>query len=110
LSIILEGISQLRYLFSKVFDEKLFAQPNLDGPDGVIAELSPIRGYIRGLRRRQYICLHVHIIWGALGSVVGSGTILQAGSSRFRYPMMPLNIFNVPNPSSRTRPWSLLSL
>jgi hypothetical protein len=35
-------------------------------------------------------------------SVVGSGTILQAGSSRVRVPSTSSDFFNLPNPSSRT--------
>jgi hypothetical protein len=36
------------------------------------------------------------------GSVVGWGTMLQAGRSRVQVPMKSLDIFNCPNPSSRT--------
>jgi hypothetical protein len=43
----------------------------------------------------------------AVGSVDGWGTMLQAGRLRFRVPMRSMNL---PKPSSRTRPWSLLSL
>jgi hypothetical protein len=39
---------------------------------------------------------------GARGSVVGWGTMLQAGMSRVRFLMRSLNFFNWPNPSSRT--------
>jgi hypothetical protein len=39
---------------------------------------------------------------GARGNVVGWGTMLQAGRSRFRFPMRSLLLFNWPNPSSRT--------
>jgi hypothetical protein len=38
----------------------------------------------------------------ALGSVVGWGTMVQAGRSRVRFLMRPLDKFNWPNPSSRT--------
>jgi hypothetical protein len=38
---------------------------------------------------------------GTRGSVVGWGTILQAGRSRFRFPMRLLDFFNLPNLSSR---------
>jgi hypothetical protein len=38
---------------------------------------------------------------GTRGSVVGWRTMLQAGSSRVRFPMIPLDFFNLPNPSSR---------
>jgi hypothetical protein len=44
----------------------------------------------------------LHKIW-ARGSVVGWGTMLQAGRSRDRIPIRSLNFFfNLPNPSSRT--------
>jgi hypothetical protein len=39
---------------------------------------------------------------GAPGSVVASGTMLQAGSSRVRVPMRWIFFFNSRNPSSRT--------
>jgi hypothetical protein len=39
---------------------------------------------------------------GARGRVVGWGNMQQAGSSRVRFPMRPLDFFNLPNPSSRT--------
>jgi hypothetical protein len=39
--------------------------------------------------------------WGAHGSVVGGGTMLQIGRSRVRVPMSSLDFFNLPNPSSR---------
>jgi hypothetical protein len=39
---------------------------------------------------------------GARGSVVGWGTMLQAGRSRFRFLMRSLDFFYLPNPSSRT--------
>jgi hypothetical protein len=45
---------------------------------------------------------------GARGSVVGWGTMLQAGRSRIRVPMRWI-FFNLPNPSSRTT-WGGLSL
>jgi hypothetical protein len=38
----------------------------------------------------------------ARGGVVGSGTMLQAGRSLIRVPMRSLDIFNWPNPPSRT--------
>jgi hypothetical protein len=40
--------------------------------------------------------------FGARGGVVGWGTMLQAGRSRVRFPMRPLDISIWPNPSSRT--------
>jgi hypothetical protein len=39
---------------------------------------------------------------GARGSVVGWGTMLEAGRSRVQYPMMALDVLNLLNPSSRT--------
>jgi hypothetical protein len=39
---------------------------------------------------------------GTRGSVVGWGTMLQAGRSRVRVPMRSLDFFNLPNPSRRT--------
>jgi hypothetical protein len=36
--------------------------------------------------------------------------MLQAGRSRARFHMSSLNVFNLPNPCSHTRPWGLLSL
>jgi hypothetical protein len=39
---------------------------------------------------------------GAHGSVVGCGTVLQAGMSRVRFPNQVIGFFNLPNPSSRT--------
>jgi hypothetical protein len=41
------------------------------------------------------------VIWGACGSVVCWGTILQAGRSRDGFAMRSLYFFNWPNPSSR---------
>jgi hypothetical protein len=43
-----------------------------------------------------------YFIRGVHGSVVGWGTIQQAGRSQFRFPMRSLDFFNWPNPSSRT--------
>jgi hypothetical protein len=39
---------------------------------------------------------------GARGSVVGWGTILQAGKLRVRVPIRWIFFVNLPNPSSRT--------
>jgi hypothetical protein len=41
------------------------------------------------------------LISGARGSVVGWGTVLQAGRSRVRFSMTSLDFYNWPNPSSR---------
>jgi hypothetical protein len=42
----------------------------------------------------------ISLKWGARGSVVGLGTILQAGRSPVRVPD-EVDFFNLPNPSSR---------
>jgi hypothetical protein len=42
------------------------------------------------------------VYFGAPGSVVGRGTMLQAGRSWVRFPMRSWNFFNLPNPFSRT--------
>jgi hypothetical protein len=47
---------------------------------------------------------------GARGSVVGSGTMLQAGMSQVSIPVEVIGFFNWPNPSSRTWPWGRLRL
>jgi hypothetical protein len=44
---------------------------------------------------------YVGLWWGARGSVVGWGTMLQARTSPVRLPMRSLDFFNWPNPSSR---------
>jgi hypothetical protein len=65
----------------------------------------------------MYICMHrlysyycSYILWlyhsiylckRAWGSVVGWGIMLQAGRSRFRFPILSLDFFKSPNPSSR---------
>jgi hypothetical protein len=49
-------------------------------------------------------------ILGTHGSVVGWGTVLQAGRSWVGVPVMSQNFFNLPNPPSCTRSWGLLSL
>jgi hypothetical protein len=41
-------------------------------------------------------------LWGARGSIVGWGTMLQAGKSRVLVPMRSLDFFSWPNPSSST--------
>jgi hypothetical protein len=45
---------------------------------------------------------HDMILWRGHGSVVGWGTVLQAGSSRVQFSMRALDFFNLPNPSNRT--------
>jgi hypothetical protein len=45
---------------------------------------------------------HYTLNKGACGSIVGWGTMLQAGRSRMWIPMRSLNFFSWPNPSSRT--------
>jgi hypothetical protein len=47
---------------------------------------------------------------GPRSSIDGWGAMLQAGRLLFRVLMRSLYFFNLRNPSSRTRPWSLLSL
>jgi hypothetical protein len=47
-----------------------------------------------GLEWRVYVYTYIHTyvhIQGARGSVVGSGTMLQAGKSRVPFPMRPLD-------------------
>jgi hypothetical protein len=44
---------------------------------------------------------HILNIWGARGSVVAWGTMVQAGRSQVRIPMKWI-FFNIPNPSSCT--------
>jgi hypothetical protein len=39
---------------------------------------------------------------GAIGSVVDSGTMLQAGRSRVIFTLESLDFFHSPNPSNRT--------
>jgi hypothetical protein len=46
-----------------------------------------------------HLFIFIYSLFGARGSVVGWGTMLQAGRSRVRVPMS-LDSFNVPNPSS----------
>jgi hypothetical protein len=48
------------------------------------------------------ILIKYYYLVGARSSVVGWGTMLQAGRSRVRFPLRSLDIFNLPNPSSRT--------
>ena len=54
--------------------------------------------------------------WGARGGAVGSGTVLQAGRSRVRFPMVSLEFFHSYKPSGRTmalgltRPLSEISI
>jgi hypothetical protein len=55
---------------------------------------------IRGFWRCQVIC-SVQKILGARSSIVGWGTMLQAGRSPVRVPDK-VDFFNLPNPSNRT--------
>ena len=41
-------------------------------------------------------------LWRARGGAVGWGTVLQAGRSRVRFPVVSINIFHWHNPSVRT--------
>jgi hypothetical protein len=52
-------------------------------------------------KRNNIFLLYGNYI-GARGSVVGWGTMLQAGRSRVRFPMRSLGFFNRPNPFSLT--------
>jgi hypothetical protein len=60
------------------------------------------------LRRRN--CSSVCRMWGARGGVVGSGTALQAGTSRVRFPMVSLEFFIDIIVSVALWPWGRLSL
>jgi hypothetical protein len=51
------------------------------------------------LLSKQYIN-YLHVL-SARGSVVGWGTMLQAGKPRIRFSMKSLILFNLPNPSIR---------
>jgi hypothetical protein len=56
------------------------------------------------------ISIEEMLVFGARGSVVGSGTMLQAGKSRVRFPMRSLNFsIDLILPPS-LRPWVRLSL
>jgi hypothetical protein len=36
---------------------------NVDGPEEEhVVDSWPVRGYLRDLRRRQYVCLHLHVM------------------------------------------------
>jgi hypothetical protein len=52
--------------------------------------------------RRIFKELGVRMCQEARGSVVGCGTVLQAGRSRFRVPNRSLDVFNCPNPPCHT--------
>jgi hypothetical protein len=51
---------------------------------------------------KEHIIIFICSSPEARGSVVGWGTMPQAGSPLVRFPMRSLRIFNWPNPSSRT--------
>jgi hypothetical protein len=57
-----------------------------------------------GLARYQShrLCFQWMAFQGACSSIVGWGTMLQAGRSQDRIPMRSLHLFNWPNPSIRT--------
>jgi hypothetical protein len=50
----------------------------------------------------NFCCLDICYAWYLCSSIVGYVTTLKDGMSRFRFPMRSMNIFNLPNPSSRT--------
>jgi hypothetical protein len=50
----------------------------------------------------SHFLLNYLLTWGTRGSVVGWGTVLQAGRSRVRFRMRSLDFFNLPNPFSST--------
>jgi hypothetical protein len=56
------------------------------------------------------VTAYLSVCWGACGSIVGWGTILQGGRLQVRFPMRSLDFFNWPNPSSALWPWCRLSL
>jgi hypothetical protein len=66
---------------------------------GFLSLLDPPLFILCFLRSPEFVWVTEEI--GARGSVVGWGTMLQAGRSRIRVPMRWI-FFNWPNPSSRT--------
>jgi hypothetical protein len=64
--------------------------------------------YSSTLGRNWYYHLYIHIT-GDTRQRSSSATVLQAGRSRVQDPMSRINFFNLPNASSRTRTWDLLS-
>jgi hypothetical protein len=83
---------------------------------GLGTSWSPIQGdlptvyRIKDLKKQQksnkglhsHIYIYIYKGMGAHGSLVGWGTMPQAGRSRARFPMRLLDFFNSPNPYSRT--------
>jgi hypothetical protein len=57
-----------------------------------------------------YLSTFVLVLFGARSSVVGSGTMLQAGRSRVRFPMRLLNFSIELILTAALCPWSRLSL
>jgi hypothetical protein len=61
--------------------------------------------YLQNIWRNVNDCrfnINVDLYFGACGSVVGWGTMLQTGRSRIRFPISSMNLLNLPNPSRRT--------
>jgi hypothetical protein len=67
---------------------------------------SAVTYQILKFHRCQYCHYHHHHLvvkeWVARSSVVGWGTMLQAGRSQILFLMRSLNFFNLPNPTSCT--------
>jgi hypothetical protein len=75
---------------------------HLDGTKASKSDLySAARCWNIKLGASSFILYYI-ILNGTRGSVVGWGTMLQAGRSRVRVPMRWIFFFNVPNPPGRT--------
>jgi hypothetical protein len=59
--------------------------------------------------RKVQVNLSLYLTNGCKRYRSGFGAVLHEGRSRVRLQMRSLNYFNLPNPSSRIRPWGLLS-
>ena len=57
--------------------------------------------FLQAVRTYRNILMNLIIVIGTRGGAVGGGTALQAGRSRVRFPMMPLEFFTF-NSSGRT--------